>query len=255
MGTIRKPKPLFSEKGSRCVLLLHAYSGSPYDVRMLSRFLESKNYTVYSPMFTGHGTADPLDILNQPVAAWEEDTRKALDFLKNVGYQQIAVFGLSMGGIFATRAIEWQDREVIGGGFFCSPIFPTDNQVVENFLHYAESVLKKQNIPPSEIEEKLNIYHPLLEYQLESIEEIASDARERLDNIQVPFFMAQAGQDEMIDAAGVFRTAQALQGKRFVLQWYPDSSHVITVGNARHQLEQDVYQFLNTLPWNEEKNE
>ena len=39
---INLPKPLFSEKGKRAVLLLHAYSGSSNDVRMLSRRLEKK---------------------------------------------------------------------------------------------------------------------------------------------------------------------------------------------------------------------
>lgn len=47
------------------MLLLHAYSGSPNDVRMLARYLEKSEYTVYAPLFTGHGTLAPQDILAQ----------------------------------------------------------------------------------------------------------------------------------------------------------------------------------------------
>jgi esterase/lipase len=36
---------------------------SPNDVRMLARFLEKLDYTIYAPLFTGHGTSDPLDFL------------------------------------------------------------------------------------------------------------------------------------------------------------------------------------------------
>ena len=50
MAKINLPKPLFSEKGKRAVLLLRLFWRSN-DVRMLSRRLEKKNYTVYSPNF------------------------------------------------------------------------------------------------------------------------------------------------------------------------------------------------------------
>ncbi len=50
------PKTLYGKHGKRAVLLLHAYSGSPNDVRMLCRFLEKSEYTVYAPLFEGHGT-------------------------------------------------------------------------------------------------------------------------------------------------------------------------------------------------------
>ena len=48
------PKTLYGKHGKRAVLLLHAYSGSPNDVRMLCRFLEKSEYTVYAPLFEGH---------------------------------------------------------------------------------------------------------------------------------------------------------------------------------------------------------
>lgn len=249
---VRQPKPLFIKNGSRCVLLLHAYTGSPNDVRMLARSLESQNFSVYAPLFTGHGTLDPKNILDQPAAQWTEDTKKAIGFLKAEGFQQIAVFGLSMGGIYAARAIQMQDKTIIGGGFFCSPIFPAETNIVENFLKYAEIMLKNAGSQTLERREKIKTYRKLLEAQLNGIDQVAASAAEELDRIQVPFFMAQAGKDEMIDAKGVFKVAEALQENRFTLQWYPESKHVITVDKHRRQFEQDVYQFLTTLPWNEE---
>ncbi|MHC5374854.1 alpha/beta hydrolase [Enterococcus sp. LJL120] len=246
------PKPLFSPKDSRAVILLHAYSGSSNDVRMLSRFLENADYTVYSPIFSGHATLDPLDILNQSVAAWEEDTRKALEFLKSKGYQEIAIFGLSMGGVFATRALEWSDESIVGGGFFCSPIFPVKTTIPENFLVYAENVLRRAGLSSSERNQKLTEYQPLINQQLQAIEEMSQVAASELDKIRQPLFMAQAGQDEMIDATGVFKTAAALTDKRFELQWYPESGHVITVGPDRRKLEVDVLNFINKLSWKEE---
>ena len=72
------PNELYIKKGKRAVLLFHAYTGSPNDVRMLARRLERENYTVLAPMFSGHGTKDPLNILNLTPDIWIEDAMKAL---------------------------------------------------------------------------------------------------------------------------------------------------------------------------------
>lgn len=250
---IQAPDSLFLPHGKRAVLLLHAYSGSPNDVRMLARFLEKLNYTVYVPMYTGHGTTDPLDILQETAEGWWQDSQRAVEFLRSQGYQEIAVFGLSMGGIFATRLLSVLPDELIGGGFFCSPIAPVKNNVTENFLLYARQVLERTN--GEMVEEKIESYRSLVEQQLATIEEQAHHAFENLAKINCPFFMAQAGQDEMIEAEGVFQTAERLRQTTFTLNWYPKSGHVITVGPERRQFEQDVADFLASLGWRENNGE
>lgn len=244
---------LFLPHGERAILLLHAYSGSSNDVRMLARFLEKKNYTVYAPLYKGHGTTEPLDILQEKAINWWNDSQTAVEFLRAKGYQEIAVFGLSMGGIFATRLLEEKPEYFIGGGFFCSPIAPVKTNVVPNFLLYAKQLLEKNGETINE--EQMGHYRSLVEEQLAEIEEQSTLAYQRLSEIHCPFFMAQAGQDEMVEAEGVFQTAAHVQQTDFTLKWYPDSSHVITVGTARRKLEQDVADFLATLGWRENNGE
>ncbi|EOH98886.1 carboxylesterase [Enterococcus moraviensis ATCC BAA-383] len=253
MKTISLPKPLFTQNGSRAVLLLHAYSGSSNDVRMLSRYLEKENYTVYSPNFSGHATVSPEDILEKTTNDWWQDTLDAVQFLKEQGYQEIAIFGLSMGGIFTMRALTSQLEGVIGGGFFCSPIFPVKNKVPENFLLYAEKVLKTAGVSAEERGERLKKIKEASYDQLKDIEAFSEQTANALGQIKMPVFMAQAGQDAMIDPMGIYQTAQALTQTRFTLNWYPNSGHVLTIGPDHKQLEQDVLAFLNTLSWNEEK--
>ena len=247
------PNSMFMPHGKRAVLLLHAYSGSPNDVRMLARFLAKLNYTVYSPLYTGHGTADPLDILQETAEQWWQDSQEAVRFLQKKGYQEIAVFGLSMGGIFATRLLSAMPAEFVGGGFFCSPIAPVKTNVTTNFLLYAQQVLERTGAEM--LEKKVESYRPLVEQQLATIEEQADYTFENLNKIEQPFFMAQSGQDEMVEAEGVFQTAARLQQVPFTLKWYPESGHVITVGPERRQLEQDVADFLAGLSWRENNGE
>lgn len=248
---IKMPKTLFSEQGQRAVILLHAYSGSPNDVRMLHRFLEKHNYTVYSPMFTGHGTMEPLDILEGSTTVWEQDVQDALRFLKEKGYRKIAVFGLSMGGIFAAHTLTLADQEIIGGGVFCSPIYPTKNQVPENFVKYAQQVYRYSTVAGEQLATNLAKVQQGVQQQLQDIEELGRTTSENLAKIQVPVFLAQAGKDEMIDPKTVFRTAQGITQVPFTLKWYPESQHVITVDPVHKDFERDVLDFIEGLAWNE----
>ncbi|WP_430606484.1 carboxylesterase [Enterococcus sp. AZ170] len=253
MKKISLPKPLFTQNGSRAVLLLHAYSGSSNDVRMMSRYLEKENYTVYSPNFSGHATVAPEDILAKSTSDWWQDTIEAIQFLKEHGYKELAIFGLSMGGIFTMSALTDQLEGVIGGGFFCSPIVPVKNKVPENFALYADKVLKMAGVSTQERAERMVNIKTASYEQLSDIEAFSKQTANKLAQIEVPVFMAQAGKDEMIDPMGVYQTAQALTQTRSTLNWYPNSDHVLTVGPDHKQLEQDVLAFLNTLSWNEEK--
>ncbi|MGM9904409.1 hypothetical protein A5844_001667 [Enterococcus sp. 10A9_DIV0425] len=244
------PQPLYEKHGKRAVLLLHAYSGSPNDVRMLARFLEKSNYTIYAPRFTGHGTLEPKDILDQDPQTWWQDTKEAVQFLQEENFTEIAVLGLSMGGIFAVRSLA--ELSLIGGGFFCSPISPVENHVPENFEKYVRQVLKMTGESENRIEERVLELRPRINQQLEEIQKQAIITEGKLSEIHAPVFLAQAAQDEMIDPYGVYTTAKKLAQTSLSLHWYPESKHVITVGAARKEFEKDVLDFLEKLPWNEE---
>lgn len=240
------PEALFFPQGNRAILLLHAYTGSYNDVRMLARGLESKGYTVYAPLFSGHGTKDPREILAQTPEIWWEDTQKALQFLREKGYQQIAVFGLSMGGLYSMATLN--EANVIGGGAFCSPLAPAPNTIHKNFMLYAKHLLK-ETIDTADYEQ---ISEDSIA-QLTAIETFSVQVQERLGAITVPVFLAQAGKDQLIHPETVYQAAQKLKQTRCTVEWYPNSGHVITVGPDRKELEKDIGCFIESLSWNEEK--
>ncbi|BCA86180.1 carboxylesterase [Enterococcus saigonensis] len=240
----KKPTSFFTAKGKKAVLLFHAYSGSPNDVRMLSRALEKENYTVYAPLFLGHGTMEPKEILTTDFQKWKEDAQNAFYALVKEGYREICVFGLSMGGIFAMDLLTKGHPEIVAGGAFCSPLFKTKNNVPENFLLYAKQLYQRQKIDDAIIEEKLNKLKPLVMKQLHAIETFGEKVSQNLSSVKVPVYLAQGGADEMIDANTVYNTATALQQVDVTLDWYAKSGHVITVDPVHRQFEKNVIHFL-----------
>src|SRR5699024_10118884 len=96
------PKPFTFKAGKRAVLLLHGFTGNSADVRQLGRFLEKKGYTCHAPQYRGHGVP-PEELVKTGPDEWWEDVMEAYNHLKDNGYDEIAVCGLSLGGVFSLK--------------------------------------------------------------------------------------------------------------------------------------------------------
>ena len=96
------PKPFTFEGGDRAVLLLHGFTGTTADVRMLGRHLQKQGYTCHAPLYKGHGVP-PEELVHTGPDDWWENVREGYQFLKDRGHTEIAVAGLSLGGVFSLK--------------------------------------------------------------------------------------------------------------------------------------------------------
>ncbi|MER2000397.1 MAG: alpha/beta fold hydrolase, partial [Lysinibacillus sp.] len=96
------PKPFTFEAGKRAVLLLHGFTGNTNDVKRLGRYLSERNYTVHAPLYKGHG-GDPETLIHTNPQEWWNSVIEGYDHLRSLGYEDIAVAGVSLGGIFSLK--------------------------------------------------------------------------------------------------------------------------------------------------------
>ena len=249
MQTFSGESFFFPHSSRRGVILLHAYTGNSNDVRMLGRQLNWQGYNVYAPLFTGHG-GDPKKILqsNGP-ADWWDDTRKVIFKLRDLGVDQIAIFGLSLGGLLATKALE-NDPRLLGGGVFASPIISWgESNVPQYFPKLAAKYYRKQDLSPMLTAERLAWLEERLPQQLNQIKMLAREVAEHLDQIHCPFFIAQGGQDEMIDPMSGQELEKQLTTLKIPVDYhfYPTATHLLTVNSAHRQLFADVEAYLKTI--------
>ena len=88
---------LKGEKGQ--VLLLHGYTGTPYDLRPMADFLHRHNFTVIAPLLKGHGK-NPHELNTVTAKDWLDQAENVLlDLDSN---KPILLGGLSMGALIAT---------------------------------------------------------------------------------------------------------------------------------------------------------
>lgn len=86
------------EDAELAVLLLHGFTGSPWELRPVGESLAARGVHVRCPRLPGHGTT-PEAMLFAGVTEWLAAATEALEAL--AGAKRVALIGLSMGGLLA----------------------------------------------------------------------------------------------------------------------------------------------------------
>lgn len=245
-----KTKSLFYESGKRAVLLFHAFTSNPKDMLSLGRALERADYTVYAPVFSGHGTSDPDDIFDYSINDWVNDGKEALRFLKDKGYDEVAVLGLSLGGIVATDILLTED--VVGGGVFASPVISEfDTNVPGNFMVWYESMKEQKGHSREEIAGLKTTAEVKLKATLDDVNNHVAEMEKEYAALTKKIFIAQGGKDEMINKQSAVEFKEALTNAEVDFHWYEDGPHVLTTGKIGKELQIDVLTYLSSLEWSD----
>jgi carboxylesterase len=238
------PKPFTFESGPRAVLLLHGFTGSSADVRMLGRFLEKKGYTCHAPQYKGHGVP-PEELVHTGPEDWWQDVMEGYEFLKSKGYEEIAVAGLSLGGVFSLKL--GYTVPVKGIIPMCAPMYIKSEEVMyEGVLAYAREYKKFEGKSPEQIEQEMEEFKKTLK----ALQQLIADVRQNVDMIYAPTFVVQARHDNMINTDSANIIYNEVESDVKELKWYEESGHVITLDKEKEQLHEDIYQFLERLDWN-----
>ncbi|MFT8872340.1 MAG: alpha/beta fold hydrolase [Sporolactobacillus sp.] len=246
---IRLPSPFFYEEGPRAVLLLHGLTGNSIDVHQLGLFLRQRGYTCYAPQYRGHAST-PEALLRSSPADWWQDVRRAYGELSTKGYSEIAVCGLSIGGLFSLKC--GYTFAVKGIVPMCAPaVVSSAERLSAGVLRYAEKLKRYAGIGDEEIADQLEAIRAELPAFIASIDREVRVVQRHLSEVIAPLFIVQARRDEMVDSGNAFKIYQAVSSAVKHLKWYEQSTHVITLGPERQHVYQDIADFLASLNWSE----
>ena len=92
-------KEFYFKGNNTGVLLIHGFTGTPYEMRFLGEFLRSKGYTVRGILLKGHGTT-PKDMKKCSFRDWTHGAVQGYKSLKQECDEVVAV-GFSMGGLLS----------------------------------------------------------------------------------------------------------------------------------------------------------
>lgn len=244
---IKQPEPFMFEAGPRAVLLLHGFTGHTADVRMLGRFLTKKGYTTYAPIYRGHGGAAE-EIVKATAEDWWTDVKEAYHHLRERGFEEIAVAGLSLGGVLGLKLSYYEKVKAIIP--MCAPMFfDNEEQLTSGFFSYAKQYKQFERKTDDIIERELDALKQDAHDILLELGDFVVDVSKEVDSIYAPAFVVQSTNDKVVNPESAKYIYEHIQAENKQIKWYEKSGHVITLDDEKEQLHEDIYGFLESLNW------
>lgn len=242
---MKQPKPFMFEGDDRAVLLLHGFTGHSADVRMLGRYLNTKGYTCYAPIYSGHGKS-PEDLIGATAQEWWKDAQEAYDYLQSKGYKKIYIAGLSLGGVLGLHLATNNPVEALVT--MCAPMFfDNEEQLTIGFRQFAKEYKQLEGKDEETIQQELD---QLLEKAKDLFLEIKKSiekVKENVDMLYAPTLVAQATQDQMINPDSANYIYENVESDKKKIKWYENAGHAITFSREKDKLHEDIEGFFASL--------
>ncbi|CAM5216940.1 Esterase/lipase OS=Ureibacillus acetophenoni OX=614649 GN=SAMN05877842_11633 PE=3 SV=1 [Ureibacillus acetophenoni] len=243
------PKPFTIETGKRAVLLLHGFTGNTNDVKRLGRYLSERNYTVHAPLYKGHG-GDPETLINTDPMEWWNSAVEGYDYLRSLGYDEIAVAGVSLGGIFSLRLGEERPTKAIvamSAPAIAKSVDSLQNRIVDYTIKYKKlsGTYDEQNDSPTQVAQYVRM--PSLTY----LQGIINDTSSKLDTIQTPVHILRGLNDDDYYCESADLIYNSVKSRIKSVKSFINSGHILTLDKEKELVFEEVYRFFESLKWND----
>lgn len=233
------------------VLLLHGFTGSPWEVRPLGESLAARGFHVHAIRLPGHGLG-PEAMAWVTWRDWERAAEQALEQLQ--GFAHVFVAGLSMGALLGMLlAARHPDR--VSGLALMAPVWklrPLDGRVLRRlrWLPIADWTGLWVSKTTTDIEDDAaRADAPILpRYPLARLYDlftIQDHARAVVAQVRCPALVAAAEQDHVVDFQSVERLVRALPQARLLT--LRRGFHILPRDNDRALLADAVAGFFDGL--------
>ena len=227
------------------VLLIHGFTGSPYEMQPLAHFLhENFNCTVHVPLLAGHGIS-PQAMEKTGWKDWYGDAKNALFQLRKE-VKKVVVGGLSMGGSLALHLGAHYEVDAILS--LASGLFLKDRKaVLVPFLRKLIRFNRKSKGPDifdKEERDKAVTYDRTPLKCVVQLLDFFEHFKEDLQDIYAPVFIAHSRQDHVVDFRSAHYIYQHVSSKNKRLLELNKSYHVITLDVEKEVLYKEIKHFL-----------
>ncbi|SDN66613.1 alpha/beta hydrolase [Alkalicoccus daliensis] len=225
------------------VLLLHGFTGSTLEVKKLGRHLAEEGYFVYSPLYSGHGGPAEQLLETSPHRWWLEAV-EALKWLREEGYEEITVAGVSLGGLLALRlAAHYPVQAAVS---MCAPFHAKNlKELLQRVETYAFRYKQLEGKNEQEISEETQGWNHVFKEFLTELQELLVTSNEEVKQVQVPTLMMQGELDEPVYISSAKEMLAQVASSHKELQLYKRSGHILTIGEEKEVVFKEASHFLS----------
>jgi carboxylesterase len=245
--TIPTAEPFFIHGGEIGCLLVHGFTGTPKEMRMLGDSLSQDKYTVLAPRLAGHATSVE-DIKRSHWEDWVASVEDGLNLLKGCTNRQV-VMGLSMGGVLALIAAA---RFSLSGvvTFSAPSSLPGDPRA--KYLPVLKFFIRKvskgkpdwQNLEAARDHVDYPYYSTPAIVELKELIEVMQS---ELSTVTIPALLVQSRQDRGIPAESLDTLYDSIASNDKSKFWVDNSGHVVIREPERELIFIEVKKFLKRI--------
>ena len=243
-------QPFRLRGGTRGVLLIHGFAGTPPEMRGMGQFLAARGYDVMGPLLAGHGLTPEA----MATTRWPDWVRSAEDALAELRRDCAEVFvgGQSLGGTLSLHlaATHPEIRGIVTMGAMSSPAYFRDWRLrVIRGLKY----VSRWHVPggddvdlgdPSALR-LLHSYARRPTVCIESLMRLLRVVDRELPRISAPALITHGRHDRTVDVANAPHIMNGIASTDKHLVWFERSGHAITVDLEHEALFATVLDWLN----------
>jgi carboxylesterase len=241
------PFDLGPPDASTAVLLLHGFTGSPWEVRPLAESLAARGFFVRAPRLPGHGTT-PEDMLWVTWRDWLAAAEAAFDSLSR--WNRLCVAGLSMGGLLGLLLAERHPKRV-SRLVLMAPVMRVRQRLGRVLGALGPGVLRGATWlakKGTDIEDpEARAQSPVLEryplarlFDLFELQRLAARAAPR---ITTPTLIAAAVNDHVVDFSSIEALHRDVDGSRLLV--FQRGFHILPQDVERARLASEVAEFID----------
>ena len=239
------PSPFSKEGGPVGCLLIHGFTGSPPEMRLLGDYLNERGLTVSAPLLAGHGTV-PGDLNRVRWGDWVASAEEALLSLLS-RCDSVFLAGLSMGALIAVHLAVSYPK--VGGIVLYSPglkaanrllvLAPIIRHLIKQFPKSEDNDLTDPDAPG-----RLWHYHTYPVGGAAELLKLQRVVRAELGDVRVPAMVFRSTRDTMIHPDSARLTFDGLGCDDKELVTLHNSGHCMTVDSEREAIFARTYGFI-----------
>jgi len=244
--------PFEAAGGPPPCLLLHGFTGTPFEIRPLGVALAAAGFAVRAPLLPGHGTTVD-DLMDRRRVDWTEATEEEAVALAREG--PIVLVGLSLGALLSLR-IAAVRPEIVRGLVCLAPALR-----LRRWTEWPLAVLSRLRAAPrigipkmggSDIRDRaMRERNPSYRAQplrgAVQLFRLARDVRGLLGRVTAPILCIHGARDRTVPPHAtdeVLRGVASAERQRVIL---PESGHVLPIDVERDRVAEEVVRFVRRV--------